>query len=73
MDCSLSHSSVHGFLQARVLEWVVISFSRDLTNLGIEPRYPTLQVDSLSAEPQGKPQQPVNAIWNSYGGGLVAK
>ena len=28
MDCSLSHSSVHGILQVRVLEWVAISFSR---------------------------------------------
>ena len=27
-DCSLSGSSVHGILQARILEWVVISFSR---------------------------------------------
>ena len=28
MDCSLACSSVHGILQARVLEWVAISFSR---------------------------------------------
>ena len=28
MDCSLPGSSLHGILQARVLEWVVISFSR---------------------------------------------
>ena len=28
MDCSLPSSSVHGILQARVLEWVAISFSR---------------------------------------------
>ena len=28
MDCSLSGSSVHGILQARILEWVAISFSR---------------------------------------------
>ena len=27
-DCSLQGSSVHGILQARVLEWVAISFSR---------------------------------------------
>ena len=27
MDCNLSGSSVHGISQARVLEWVVISFS----------------------------------------------
>ena len=28
MDCSLPGSSVHGIFQARVLEWVSISFSR---------------------------------------------
>ena len=28
MDCSLPHSSIHGIFQARVLEWVAISFSR---------------------------------------------
>ena len=28
MDCSLPGSSVHGIFQTRVLEWVVISFSR---------------------------------------------
>ena len=27
MDCNLSGSSVHGMFQARVLEWVAISFS----------------------------------------------
>ena len=27
-DCSLSGSSVHEILQARILEWVAISFSR---------------------------------------------
>ena len=29
MDCSLPRSSVHGIFQARVLEWVAISFSND--------------------------------------------
>ena len=28
MDCSLPGSSVHGILQARILEWVANSFSR---------------------------------------------
>ena len=28
MDCSLPGSSVHGIFQAKVLEWVAISFSR---------------------------------------------
>ena len=30
MDCSLPGSSVHGILQARILEWVAISFSRGI-------------------------------------------
>ena len=32
MDCSLSGSSVHGILQARILEWVAIPFSRGSVN-----------------------------------------
>ena len=28
MDCSLPGSSVHGILQARILEWVSMPFSR---------------------------------------------
>ena len=28
MDCSLQGSSIHGIFQARILEWVAISFSR---------------------------------------------
>jgi len=43
MDCSLSGSSVHGILQARILEWVAISFSGDLPDPGIEPGCPALQ------------------------------
>ena len=30
MDCSLTGSSVHGISQARILEWVAISFSRGI-------------------------------------------
>ena len=37
MDCSLSGCSVHGILQARILEWGAISFSEDLPNSGIKP------------------------------------
>ena len=56
MDCSLPSSSVYGILQARILEWVAISFSRgsDLPNPGMEPRSPGLQADSLPSEPPGK-------------------
>ena len=31
----------------------------DLPNPGIEPRSPALQADSLPAEPQGKPKNPI--------------
>ena len=51
MDCSPPGSSVHGVFQARVLEWVAISFCRDLPKPGIEPGFPTLQADSLPSEP----------------------
>ena len=36
-DCSLPGSSVHGILQARILEWVAISSSRSSS----QPRNPT--------------------------------
>ena len=55
MDCSLPGSCIHGILQARVLEWVAISFSRGLPNSGTKPRSPTLWTDALPSEPPGKP------------------
>ena len=36
-DCSLPASSVHGTLQARILEWVAKPSSGDLPDPGIEP------------------------------------
>ena len=50
MDCSLAGSSVRGILQARILEWIAISFSRDLPDPGIKTRSSTLQAHSLSSE-----------------------
>ena len=51
MDCSLRGSSVHGILQARILEWVAMPSSRGSS----QPRSPTLRADSLPSEPPGKP------------------
>ena len=49
--------TVYGILQARILEWVEpFSSPGDLLNPGIEPRSPTLQADSMPAEPQRKPK-----------------
>ena len=50
--CDPMDYTVHGILQARIMEWVALPFSRDLPNPGIKPRSPTLQADSLPAEPQ---------------------
>ena len=95
MNSSPSGSSVHGILQARILEWLAVPFSRgssqprdwtqvfriagrffyhlrhqeaqeywsgepvsspgDLSDPGIESSSPTLQADSLPAEPPGNP------------------
>ena len=33
VDCSLPGSSVHGILQARIVEWVAISFSISLEGM----------------------------------------
>ena len=54
MDCSPSGSSVHGLLQARILEWEAIAFSRGSSHLGIELGSPALQADSLPSEPPGR-------------------
>ena len=51
--CDPMDYTVHGILQARMLEWVAFPFPGDLPNPGIEPRSPALQVDSLPTEPQG--------------------
>ena len=53
--CDPMEYTVHGILQARILEWVAVSFSRDLPNSVVKPRSPTLQVDSLPAELPEKP------------------
>ena len=53
--------TVHGILQARILEWVAFPFSGGSSqiqglNPEIEPRAPALQADSSPAEAQGKPR-----------------
>ena len=54
MDYSLPSSSVHGILQARIVEWVAIPFSREYSQPRIKPRSPALQADSLPSESPGK-------------------
>ncbi|CAI9171378.1 unnamed protein product [Rangifer tarandus platyrhynchus] len=51
---SLPGFSVHGSLQASILEWVAVPVSGDLPDPGIEPGSPARQADSLPSEPPGK-------------------
>ena len=53
---------VHEVLQARILEWVAIPSPGDRPNPGTEPRSPTLQADSLPAEPQGTIKYSPNSL-----------
>ena len=55
MACSLPCSSVCGILQARILEWVAISFSRRSSNPWIELVSPALADGVFTTEPPGKP------------------
>ena len=52
-DYSLPGSSVHGILQARILEWVAISVSRESLRLRDQNQVSALQVDSLPSELPG--------------------
>ena len=52
--CNPMDFTVHGILQARILEWVSFLSSRGSSQPGIKPRSPALQADSLPAETQGK-------------------
>ena len=52
-DCSLPGSSVHRILQARILEWVAIPFSRGSSQPRDWTQVSCLQADTLSSEPPG--------------------
>ena len=54
VDCSPPGSSIHGILQAGILEWLPFPSRGDLPNPGIEPRSPALQADAVTSEPPGK-------------------
>ena len=53
--CDPTDYTVHGIVQARILEWVPFPSPGDLPNPEVKPRSPALQGDSLPVEPQGKP------------------
>ena len=51
MDCSPPGSSIHGILQAKVLEWFAIPSPGNLLNTGIEPESPAFTGRLFTAEP----------------------
>ena len=73
MDYNLPSSSVHGIVQARIMERVAIPSSRG-SSLEIKPAYPALRADSLSPEPPGKPGDINQGVQTQlcFGNGLVS-
>ena len=47
--------TVHGILQARILELVAVPFSRGSSQPRDQTQVSALEADSVPAEPQGKP------------------
>ena len=59
---SLPGSSAMGILQARILQWVAMPFSRVSFDPGIEPGSTSLWTDSLPFEPPGKPTGTIGSV-----------
>ena len=59
MDCISRGSSFHEILQARILEWIAIPFSRE-SSWPKEPGSPALPADSVPSEP------PDETVFNYY-------
>ena len=53
-SCDPMDYTVHGILQAIILEWVAVPSPGDPLDPGTEPRSPTSQADSLLSEPPRK-------------------
>ena len=55
--CDLVDYTVHGILQARILEWVASLSPGDLPNPGIKVGSPGLQANSLPTEDRRSPER----------------
>ena len=56
MDCSPPGSSIYGLLQARILEWGAIPFSRGSSRPRDQTQVSCIAVRFFTTEPPGKPQ-----------------
>ena len=61
VDCSLPGSSVNGILQARILKWVAVPFSRRSSQPRDWTHVSQLRADSLPSEPPGEPSE--QSMW----------
>ena len=58
--CDPIDYTLHGILQARILEWVAFPVSRDSSQPRDRTQVSRIQADSLPAESQGKPASFIN-------------
>ena len=68
MDCSLPSSSVYGISQARILEWIAMSYSKGTSR----PRdwiyvscTSSLAGNFFTREPPGKPLLNITSVWSA--------
>ena len=54
--------TVHGILQARILEWAAFPFSGGSSQPRDQTQASLLQADSEPAEPQGKPESVMKVV-----------
>ena len=54
MDYNRPGSSLHGIFQVRILEWVAVSFTRDLSRPRVQTHISSLAGGSFTTEPPGK-------------------
>ena len=74
MDCSLPGSSIHGIFQARILEWVAISFSRrsfqprDWTHVSriVGRRFTIWPTSEVSRGEDNSPQWIFGNVWRHF-------
>jgi len=67
MNYSSPGSSVYGILQARILDWVAISFSREPSDPEIKPTSLALAGGFFTPESPGKPHRPVIHLFMPQG------
>ena len=66
MDCSLPGSSIHGILQAKILEWVDFPSPGDLPNPGSNLDLLRCRWILLPVAPPGKPHLSLNLAFSQF-------